>query len=292
MQTELFNKITQGIDLHCHTTFSDGSLTPEELIQLAEEFSITTLAITDHDSVAVHQYLRSQSLATNIHLIPAIELSCRWHHDAKRLANGEGMTLHIVGLNIDIDNLVLQAHIQRTQDARQERNDKILSRMLKKGWKDVVSLVENEHSLTRTHLAKAMLKTNKVATYNQAFRKYLGQGKPLAAHTQWPDLKETISAIQSANGFAVLAHPLHYKLTRKKLIQLCTEFKSLQGDAIEVVSGNTLKTDIDNLTGIALRLNLKASIGSDFHGPERFKARLGIEQDIAKTLSPIWHEWA
>lgn len=291
MQAELFSKTTQGIDLHCHTTFSDGSLSPEELILLAEEYEISTLAISDHDSVAVHEYINQSDIKTKINLIPAIELSCRWHHDKQRLAKGEGMTLHIVGLNIDIENLALKKHIHLTQTARNERNEKIIQRMLKKGWHDVVALVENEHSLTRTHFAKAMLKTEKVTNYAQAFRKYLGQGKPLSTRTNWQDLQTTITAIHAAGGAAVLAHPLHYKLTRKKLLQLCTEFKMHGGDAIEVVSGNTLKTDIDNLTGIALRNDLKASVGSDFHGPERYKARLGVEQDIAKTLTPVWQEW-
>ena len=291
MQSELFIKTTQGIDLHCHTNFSDGSLSPEELIKLAEEYGVTTLAITDHDSVAVHEYLNQAKIKTDINLIPAIELSCRWHHDKTRLENGEGMTLHIVGLNIDINNTALKKHIDLTQVARDERNQKIMSRMQKKGWHDVVELVKNEQSLTRTHFAKAMLKTEKITNYTQAFRKYLGQGKPLSSRTDWPELKDTITAIKAAGGYAVLAHPLHYKLTRKKLLQLCAEFKFHAGDAIEVVTGNTLKTDIDNLTGIALRTGLKASVGSDFHGPERFKARLGVEQDIAKTLTPIWQDW-
>ncbi len=291
MQSELFEKTTQGIDLHCHSNFSDGSLAPEELIALAEEYGVNTLAITDHDSVAVHQHLRKSEFKTAINLIPAIELSCRWHHDKQRLANGEGMTLHIVGLNIDIDNPKLLQHIGHTQHARDQRNQKIMTRMQKKGWHDVVEIVQVEHSLTRTHFAKAMLKTEKVSTYTQAFRKYLGQGKPLSTRTNWPELAETIAAIKAAGGSAVLAHPLHYKLTRKKLIQLCNEFKEYGGDAIEVITGNTLKTDIDKLTGIALRANLKASVGSDFHGPERYKARLGVEQDIAKTLTPIWQNW-
>lgn len=291
MQSELFLKTTQGIDLHCHTNFSDGSLSPEELITLAESYGVSTLAITDHDSVAVHEYLNQRNIKTDINLIPAIELSCRWHHDKTRLANGEGMTLHIVGLNIDIHNPILKDHINVTQSARNERNQKIIQRMLKKGWHDVVELVQDENSLTRTHFAKAMLHTEKVTNYAQAFRKYLGQGKPLSSRTDWPELKDTIQSIKAAGGVAVLAHPLHYKLTRKKLLQLCTEFKACDGDAIEVVTGNSLKTDIDNLTGIALRTGLKASVGSDFHGPERYKARLGVEQDIAKTLTPIWLNW-
>jgi len=107
------------------------------------------------------------------------------------------MTLHIVGLNIDIENLALKKHIHLTQTARNERNEKIIQRMLKKGWHDVVALVENEHSLTRTHFAKAMLKTEKVTNYAQAFRKYLGQGKPLSTRTNWQDLQTTITAIHA-----------------------------------------------------------------------------------------------
>lgn len=299
MQTEFFEKITQGYDLHCHTNASDGSLSPTELVDLAIEYGVHTLAITDHDTVSGYQQALKNNTNQTIKLIPAVEFSTRWHPDSARLEQGEGMTLHMVALGIDVNNTSLLAHLERTRLAREQRNQKIIQRMQKKGWQDVVDLaisftqVDNKQptSLTRTHFANAMLELNKVTNYAQAFRKYLGKGKPLSSHTQWPSLEETVAVTKAAGGQAVLAHPLHYKLTRKKLIKLCQTFKEYGGDAIEVITGNSLKNDIDNLTGIALRTGLKGSVGSDFHSPTRFKARLGVEQDMAKTLTPVWASW-
>lgn len=293
-QSELFDKNTHGYDLHTHSNASDGTLTPQALIQTALDCGLTHLALSDHDTLAGYRvakdYLRQNN--KTLTLIPAVEFSSRWNTDATD--QGRGMTVHIVALNIDPEHTKLHKLITATQQARAERNQRLQRKLIKKGWADVYALaleLTQGGQLTRTHMARAMLQLDKVSSYKQAFSRYLGSGKPLAVHTQWPNLHETISHIKLAGGTAVLAHPLHYGLTRKKLLSLCTDFKLAGGEALEVITGRADKKAIDNLTGIALRQNLAASVGSDFHAPDKGVSRLGVTQSLADTLTPVWAIW-
>jgi predicted metal-dependent phosphoesterase TrpH len=293
-QTELFARNKHAYDLHTHSTASDGTLTPIELIEAAIDCGVSHLAISDHDTLDGYKIAKNY-LDINkrpLNLIPAVEFSSRWC--TRTSDDGSGMTVHIVALNLVPENPDLKALIDTTQTARHTRNQRIQEKMHKKGWSDVFDLaleLTQGGQLTRTHLAKAMVQLDKVPVYYQAFSKYLGSGKPLAVHTKWPTLTETITQIHKAGGSAVLAHPLHYQLTRSKLLQLCSDFRQAGGDAIEVITGRANKRSIEDLTGIALRLKLRASIGSDFHAPVKGNYHLGIEQTLPKALSPVWETW-
>ena len=237
-----------------------------------------------------------QKKNSSLQLIPAVEFSSRWNSliNIDTQDDGRGITVHIVALNILPKSSAIQELILATQTARDERNERLRMKFIKKGWEDVINLAEElstDATLTRTHIAKAMLELGKVSKYAQAFSRYLGTGKPLAVHTKWPTIKETITAITAAGGTAVLAHPLHYQLTRKKLLQLTVDFKQAGGQAIEVITGNPDKRAIENLTGIALRQNLAASVGSDFHAPLKGKIHLGVPQVLPKALTPVWDIW-
>ena len=291
MQNELFVKNTNTYDLHTHSTASDGALSPEQLIDAAIECGVKNLALSDHDTLAgyfcAHKYVHKNSL--DINLIPAVEFSSRWN--IQQPDNGQGMTVHIVALNIDPGHTQLKSIIADTQVARSERNQRLQNKFIKKGWGDVfdyaIELTQGGQ-LTRTHIANAMLHKEKVTNYRQAFSRYLGNGKPLAVHTKWPNLRETISQIKLAGGTAVLAHPLHYGLTRKKLLDLCSDFKLAGGTAIEVITGRANNDAIENLTGIALRQKLAASVGSDFHAPDKGNIWLGVQKTLPETLTPVW----
>lgn len=297
-QTEIFSKNTQGYDLHTHSTASDGALSPQELIDTAIEHGIRYLALSDHDTLngfeIAKEHLASQS--SNLNLIPSVEFSSRWNSliniDAED--DGRGQTVHIVALNIDPENPDILELIKNTQAARNNRNERLKIKFIKKGWEDVIHLAEAlsaDATLTRTHIANAMLELDKVSKYGQAFSRYLGSGKPLSVHTKWPSIKETVAAIQKSGGTAVLAHPLHYQLTRKKLLQLCSDFKQVGGKAIEVITGNPDRKAIENLTGIALRQDLAASVGSDFHAPRNGEIYLGVPQVLPSALTPVWDIW-
>ena len=298
LQAEIFSKNTQGYDLHTHSTASDGSLTPQELIDIAIDYGITHLALSDHDTLKgfeiAKDHLAKQS--SDLRLVPSVEFSSRWNQlgSIDSVDDGRGMTVHIVALNIDPDNTAIQKLITATQSARNQRNERLKIKLIKKGWQDVVVLAEElsaDATLTRTHIANAMLALDKVSKYAHAFSRYLGSGKPLSVHTKWPSIRETVQAINESGGTAVLAHPLHYQLTRKKLLQLCSDFKKVGGQAIEVITGNPDKKAIENLTGIALRQNLAASVGSDFHAPRNGKIHLGVPQVLPPALTPVWDIW-
>ncbi|MBT8142220.1 MAG: PHP domain-containing protein [Gammaproteobacteria bacterium] len=294
-QTSLFPKNTAGYDLHTHSTASDGSLSPAELVEAAMACGVHNLAVSDHDTLGGYhlakQHVVKKDLGINI--IPAVEFSSRWN--TRDPDDGRGMTVHIVALHIDPEHLELHELLAMTQQARAERNARIKHKMTKKGWLDVFEHAEDlaeQGQLTRTHLARAMLDLKKVSQYRQAFSRYLGEGRPLAVHTRWPNLRESISRINTANGTAVLAHPLHYSLTRKKLLQLCSDFKHAGGKAIEVITGRTNKDMIEQLCGIALRMDLLASVGSDFHSPRNGVAQLGVQQTLPDTLPAVWSNWS
>ena len=297
-QSEIFSKNTQGYDLHTHSTASDGALSPQELIDTAIDYGITHLALSDHDTLngfeIAKNYLASQSC--DLKLIPSVEFSSRWNPltNLDEQDDGRGMTVHIVALNIDPKSNEILELIKNTQAARNNRNERLKIKFIKKGWQDVIDLAEKlsaDATLTRTHIANAMLELDKVSKYSQAFSRYLGSGKPLSVHTKWPTIKETVTAIQNSGGTAVLAHPLHYQLTRKKLLQLCSDFKLVGGKAMEVITGNPDRNAIENLTGIALRQNLAASVGSDFHAPRNGKINLGVPQVLPSALTPVWDIW-
>ena len=297
-QAEIFSKNTQGYDLHTHSTASDGSLTPQELIDTAIDYGITHLALSDHDTLKgfeiASEHLAKQS--SDLQLVPSVEFSSRWNalSNIDSEDDGRGMTVHIVALNIDPKSTSIQKLIGATQSARNERNERLKIKFIKKGWQDVINLAEELSSgatLTRTHIANAMLTLDKVSKYGQAFSRYLGSGKPLSVHTKWPSIRETVDGINKSGGTAVLAHPLHYQLTRKKLLQLCSDFKKAGGQAIEVITGNPDNKAIENLTGIALRQNLAASVGSDFHAPRNGKIHLGVPQVLPLALTPVWEIW-
>ncbi len=298
LQSEIFSKNTQGYDLHTHSTASDGSLTPQELIDTAIEYGITHLALSDHDTLKGFEiaHLHLQKLSSTLQLIPSVEFSSRWNatNGINLQDDGRGMTVHIVALNIDPQSPYIKNLITATQFARNERNQRLKIKLEKKGWQDVIQLAEELSAgatLTRTHIANAMLALNKVSKYAQAFSRYLGSGKPLSVHTKWPSIKETVNAIVQSEGIAVLAHPLHYQLSRKKLLQLCSDFKQVGGQALEVITGNPDKNAIENLTGIALRQNLAASVGSDFHAPKNGTVYLGVPQVLPQALTPVWEIW-
>jgi len=297
-QTTMFAKNTQAYDLHTHSSASDGYFRPDELVQAAYASGVRYLALSDHDTLQGY-YQAKDYLSKNsyeLELIPAVEFSSRWNlqKQENKTDDGSGMTVHIVALKIDPTHPDISKLINTTQAAREDRNARIQHKFIKKGWSDVFDLAQElagDGQLTRSHLASAMLQSNKISNKGAAFKRYLGNGKPLAAHTAWPRIQQTISAIKSAGGSAVLAHPLHYHLTNKKLSQLVQDFKQAGGSALEVITGNPGKQAIESLTGLALRHNLAASVGSDFHSPEQSRSGLGVQAALSDALTPIWSIW-
>lgn len=268
-------------DLHCHSIASDGSLTPTELVQRAKAMGVTSLALTDHDTINGQQEAQTAARSNAITLIPGIELSTTW----------ENKCFHIVGLNIDPEHSNLNQGIQKLQTLRTERAKKIANKLEKKsipGSYEAVIKAAKGGMITRAHFSSYLLAQNYVSTQQEAFDKYLGKGKPAFVSTVWADLHDAIDWINQAGGVAVVAHPLRYKMTASWMRRFLSFFKEAGGQGIEVVTGRSNPDEIRRAMLYATQYDLAASVGSDFHTPDNKWVELGRLAPLPKNMTPIW----
>jgi predicted metal-dependent phosphoesterase TrpH len=268
-------------DLHCHSTASDGALSPTELIKRAHEQGVTSLALTDHDTTAGLAEARAAAAASGIKLISGIELSTSWHDKC----------FHIVGLGIDPDYGPLAQATQNLQTVRLERAEKIAQKLEKKripGAFEAVKRAAGDSMITRTHFADFLLSQHHVSTQQEAFDRYLARGKPAYVSTPWAELEQAINWITESGGIAVLAHPLRYKLTANWMKRLLTAFKEAGGQGIEVVTSRISADEIKLVAGYAARFELAGSAGSDFHNPENQWVELGRLAPLPPHIKPVW----
>ena len=271
-------------DLHCHSTASDGVLSPCEVVERAAEKGVTTLALTDHDTVAGLSEAKQLATSLEMRFICGIELSAAW----------EKQSLHIVGLNINPLDEALSNLIMHLQTIRQQRAEKIAEKLAKKGIDGVfeaVQLAAGNGMITRTHFADFLVSRFYANTQQDAFDRYLGEGKVAYVSTIWTPLDVCVKTIKAAGGFAVIAHPLRYKLTATRMKKLLMAFKQLGGDAIEVVTGRYNSDEIRVLATYAKQFELAGSVGSDFHDPSNQWLELGRLAPLPTTVKPIWELW-
>lgn len=270
-------------DLHCHTTCSDGSLTPAELVQRAAEMGVSTLAITDHDTINAYQYLGPLDQQP-IQIIPGIEFSTHW----------QKMNVHIVGLNIQLESDALKEGVAFQHQARLQRAVLIAEKLHQMGFENTLAkatAIANNDNVGRPHFAQHLVNIGAVSNIAQAFKKYLGAGKAGDIKQLWADLPQVIQWIRQAGGTAVLAHPTKYKLTRTKLKRLLDDFIEAGGQGMEVVSGKQIPSVTRDMSDICREKNLFASSGSDFHQPNQPWAELGKSPEFPPICSPIWEHW-
>ncbi len=267
-------------DLHCHSTASDGSLTPTELLQRAHQQGVTTLALTDHDTIQGQAEAAQAAAANNIQYIPGIEISTNWQKKC----------FHIVGLNIDPNNENLQLGIENLQTLRTERAKKIALKLEKKripnAYEEVTEMARGG-MITRAHFANFLLKNDYVNSQQQAFDRYLGKGKPAFVATVWPEMEQTLDWIKQAGGIAVIAHPLRYPLTASWMKRFLTAFKEMGGQGIEVVTGRSSVDEIHRSLHYAKSFKLAASVGSDFHSPDQW-VELGRLNALPNNIPAVW----
>ncbi len=272
-------------DLHSHSLCSDGSLSPQDLVSRAKEQGVTHLALTDHDTISGLKAAKEQALKENITLVNGIEFSTLW----------QGRNIHIVGLNLDVDNATLIAACEQQSQSRIERAKEISSKLAEKGLEGCYEGALQYCAsgiIGRPHIAKYLVETGKVANMAQAFKRYLGAGKIGDVKQCWPDIQTAIGWIHAAGGVAVLAHPTKYTMTRTKLRVLLGEFKEAGGDAMEVICGHLKPGQGDDMQRLATYFNLLSSCGSDFHAPGQPWQDLGKFSQLPESAVPVWESWA
>lgn len=266
-------------DLHTHSNCSDGELSPQALIGRAREKGVTALAITDHDTVKAWQD-GLQALG-GPELIPGVEFSTTWN----------SLGIHIVGLNVDPWHDALQTGVQFQQMARAQRAKAIAEQLEQLGHSGSLTAATGyagDAAVGRPHFARFLVETGAVSTIEQAFKRYLGAGKPGDVREHWADLETVVGWICAAGGVAVLAHPLKYRLTRTRLKRLLNAFIAAGGQALEVVSGQQTQFQTQDLAKLAQAHNLAASCGSDFHRPGPTWSELGRFHPLPQTAQPVW----
>ena len=281
MTTHSDSMTSSLFDLHCHSSASDGSLTPTDVVKRAVDQGVQTLAITDHDTVNGQTEALAAARKYQLNLIPGIEISTTW----------ENKCFHIVGLNIDPNNSDLNEGIRNLQTIRTERALKIANRLDKKNIPNAFEAViadAGDRMITRAHFADFLYQNQYVSSQQEAFDRYLGKGKPAYVNTIWADLAESIAWIKHAGGIAVIAHPMRYQMTASWMQRFLTFFKDSGGQAIEVVTGRTNADEIQRSLYYANRFNLAGSVGSDFHSPNNPWVELGRLQTLPHSVRPVW----
>lgn len=271
-------------DLHTHSTASDGTLSPTELVRRAREAGVGVLALTDHDTTEGLPEARRAAEDAGIRLVSGVEISVTW----------SAMTIHIVGLGFREDDPALQAGMAALRDYRDWRAGEIGRRLEKAGIPGAFEGARawsNGRLISRTHFARFLVEKGHAPTVRDVFRKFLLRNKPGHVSGRWAPLEDAVGWITGAGGQAVIAHPARYRLTRTKLRRLIGEFSECGGAGIEVVSGSHSRDECFTMARHASDTGLLASAGSDYHGPENPYVDLGRLQPMPHGVRPVWAEW-
>jgi hypothetical protein len=272
-------------DLHCHSTASDGSLSPEALLEQASLANIDVLALTDHDITDGLRAAEQAAAKFEIRLIPGVEISVSWG----------AHTIHVLGLNIDPENTPLQAGLQKIREYRDLRGQEIGLRLEKAGIKGALAGAQAFSSgkiLSRTHFARFLVANNYAKDVRDVFKRYLVKNKPGHVPGKWAELAEAVGWITYSGGQAVIAHPARYHLSLTKLRELLSDFREAGGCGLEVVSSSHNTSECNTMAQLADDFELFATCGSDFHSPDQVWARLGRIPPLPSQCRPIWQLWA
>ncbi|MBZ0093388.1 MAG: PHP domain-containing protein [Sulfuricellaceae bacterium] len=271
-------------DLHSHSTVSDGSLSPTDLVFYAAAQGVDALALTDHDDVSGLAEARKAADEAGIRLVNGVEISVTWR---KR-------TVHIVGLRIDPAHPDLLQGLDVLRQSRVVRAEKMADELSKAGIEGSLAgayAYASDRIISRTHFARFLVERGYAKDFKSVFKKYLVQGKPGYVPHQWADMAEAVSWITGSGGVAVLAHPGRYDLGRTNLQLLLAEFKECGGIGLEVISGSHSADMNRHFTEQARLLDFLASRGSDYHGPEQNYLDMRRLPPLPDACTPIWQAW-
>lgn len=293
----------QKIDLHTHSTCSDGTNTPSELMALAAKAGIDVLALTDHDTVDGIDEAKQVAKALDIRLIHGVEISC-----SHTLSGGYGKyqkidkIIHVVALDFS-DVSKMNATLQALQDARHRRGEQMvarLARLLAGGddgfadmlWQTVLKKVQgNARAVGRAHIAQVLQEKGIVPTVQAAFDKYLADNKPAYVPIETISMAQAVALIHDCGGLAVLAHPTRYKLSATRTQRLIADFADCGGDACELPNHEP-KSTLEMIARAIKKHNLLVSVGSDFHGSTMPWRRLGSTATPLPLQTGVWQRFA
>ena len=269
-------------DLHCHSTVSDGQLAPAEVAARAHAGGVTLWSLTDHDQLGGQREARAAAEALGMGYLSGVEISVTW----------AGRTVHIVGLNVDVDNQELIDGLAQTRSGRQARGEAIGEALAAVGIPDTyegaLQYVNDPAMISRTHFARYLVDKGYAESTSDVFSKYLGDGKPGYVGHRWSKLADAMKWIKAAGGEAVIAHPGRYDFSPVEFTAFFDEFIQLGGRAIEVVTGSHTPDQYREYAEVARRYGFCASRGSDFHAAGEGRIDLGQLPPLPADLKPVW----
>ncbi len=261
------------IDLHFHSSFSDGRFTPEQLAEMVKSIGLKAASLTDHDTTAGLERFKNALEGTDVEFIPGVELSVTPPDE------NSTMNIHMLGYYIDINNSALQKALEEVRDGRESRNKKIIKKLNDLGFDityDEVADYAGEDVVGRLHFAYALIGRKIVSQKQRAFDNYLGKGKPAYVERFRLTASDSIRLIREAGGLPVLAHPITLGLGYNNLYDFVSSLKDLGLVGMEIYYSEHKAKHIRDYLKIAEKLDLIATGGSDFHGEGNDILHLGI----------------
>jgi len=263
------------IDLHIHSTASDGTLTPVEILAMARKLKLAAIAITDHDTIDAPRELLSLGIPSDIKFLTGVEISASW--PSSFLVGG---SLHILGYGMRIDDLFLNQTLSALQDARKNRNPQIIKRLNSFGFDismdDVIKEAGEGGQVGRPHIARVMIKKGFAASIPDAFDQYLATGKPAYVDKYRVECHKAIEIILNAGGIPVLAHPVLLQIDSNESLEKFVSILTGMGlKGIEVYYSEHTPENITYYKNIAQKNGLIMTGGSDFHGSLKPTIKMG-----------------
>ena len=269
-------------DLHCHSYYSDGVLSPTVLAHQARAQGVDLWALTDHDTLAGQEEARASTKALGLAWVSGVEVSVGFL----------GQTIHIVGLGFDARHPGLQQLLATNRASRVPRAQAMAAGLAAQGipnaYTGALRYAQEPAQLSRTHFARYLVETGRCRSVSEVFRHYLVQGKPGYAPHQWVSLSACVAQIRAAGGVAVLAHPARYKLPVLQAQLLFDTFAEQGGQAIEVVTSAHTPAQVQQYAAVARERGWAASCGSDFHSPDESRCSIGAMAPLPGRLQPVW----
>lgn len=264
------------IDLHTHSTASDGSMTPRELIRHAKESGLSAIAITDHDTIDGVEEALDEGTKVGIEVIAGVEISVEFEPE-----------MHILGYFFGNTYKNMEPILKRLKIARDERNPKMVEKLRSLGFDITMEEVQAEaggNIVARSHMASVLLKKGYVQSIREAFDKYISEGKPAFVRKEKMSPEECIESITKAGGIPVIAHPIFLNRSWDELDKLVERLKKVGLRGIETYYVENSEEDTDNLLKIASKHNIVPTGGSDFHGI--FKPDINISEGKGNLYVP------
>jgi predicted metal-dependent phosphoesterase TrpH len=273
-------------DLHCHSTVSDGWLTPAEVVRRAQANGAELLALTDHDEVGGVAEAAAEAAALGMAFVPGVEISVSWGDES----------IHIVGLGVAPENPALLAGLAQVRGGRLARAEKMAAALEQVGLRGALEgarrFARNPDMIGRAHFARHLVASGVMRDVHSVFDHYLARGKPGFVPHQWATLADAVGWIRGAGGIAVVAHPARYhRISAAELNSLFDAFIAAGGEGVEVVAGAHTTEEMLRFASLARRRGLLASRGSDFHGPDESVVDVGRCNPLPPDLVPVWSRW-